>query len=168
VIFGLPSSGLHTNGYTLARAALSLSVDPAEATADRRRLERYDEQLGETLADALLRPHLAYVSDLAPALPLVRGLAHVTGGAFEENLPRVLPPGLSALIRKHAWAVPPIFALIQRAGGVEDEEMYRVFNMGIGMVAVVPPEEATNFRSLVPTAIEIGEVVAGTGVRFEA
>jgi phosphoribosylformylglycinamidine cyclo-ligase len=164
VIFGLPSNGLHTNGYTLARAALGLAVGGSNPVEDRRRLERYEEDLGETLADALLKPHVAYVNELKPALLLVHGLSHITGGAFEENLPRVLPKGLGAVIEKSAWQVPPIFPFIQRAGGISDEEMYRVFNMGIGMAAIVSRDEAKKFRSLVPQAIEIGRVVQGSGI----
>jgi phosphoribosylformylglycinamidine cyclo-ligase len=160
IIFGLTSNGLHTNGYTLARAALGIAVEGSVPESDRRRLDRYEEALGETLADALLKPHLAYVNELKPALPLVHGLSHITGGSFEENLPRVLPDGLGAVIEKGAWPVPPIFPFIQQAGGISDEEMYRVFNMGIGMVAIVSPGEATKFRSLVPGAIEIGRIVA--------
>jgi phosphoribosylformylglycinamidine cyclo-ligase len=158
IIFGLPSNGPHTNGYTLARAALGLGVDAANAEDDRRRLARYEEELGETLAEALLKPHLPYVTELKPALALVNGLSHITGGAFEENLPRVLPDNLGARIRKSSWEVPPIFPFIQKAGGIDEEEMYRVFNMGIGMAIIVSPNVATKLRSLVPSVIEIGEV----------
>jgi phosphoribosylformylglycinamidine cyclo-ligase len=158
VIFGLPSNGPHTNGYTLARAALGIGVYRSTTADDRRRLLRHEEELGESLADALLKPHLPYVNELKPALGLVNGLCHITGGAFEENLPRVLPEGLGARIRKSSWEVPPIFPYIQRAGGISDEEMYRVFNMGIGMAVIVSPAVATKLRSLVPGAIEIGEV----------
>ncbi len=158
VIFGLPSSGLHTNGYTLARAALRIGIDTANAADDRKRLERHEEDLGETLADALLKPHLPYSNELKPALGLVNGLCHITGGAFEENLPRVLPDGLGARIDKSSWDVPPIFPFIQRAGGIDEEEMYRVFNMGIGMAVIVSPGVATKLRSLIPNAIAIGEI----------
>ncbi len=158
LIFGLASSGPHTNGYTLARAALKLGLNAEQADDDRRRLARYEEALGETLADALLKPHLAYTNELKPVLGLVNGLSHITGGAFEENMPRVLPENLGARIRKDTWQVPPIFPFIQEAGGISDEEMYRVFNMGIGMAMIVSPANAMKFRSLVPGAIEIGEV----------
>jgi phosphoribosylformylglycinamidine cyclo-ligase len=160
VILGLPSNGLHTNGYTLARAALGIGVYRSTPDDDRRRLRRYEESLGETLSDALLKPHLAYSSDLKPALGLVNGLSHITGGAFEENLPRVLPEGLGAVIKKATWQVPPIFPFIQEAGGIEEEEMYRVFNMGIGMAIIVSPANATKVKSLLPKAIEIGEVTS--------
>jgi phosphoribosylformylglycinamidine cyclo-ligase len=158
LIFGLAANGPHTNGYTLARAALGIGVDPGSAADDRRRLERYEEELGETLAEALLKPHLPYSNELKPALGLVNGLSHITGGAFEENLPRVLPDNLAARIRTSSWDVPPIFPFIQKAGGISDEEMSRVFNMGIGMAIIVSPDAATKLRSLVPGAIEIGEV----------
>lgn len=158
IILGLPSSGLHTNGYTLARAALGIGVYRSTPDDDRRRLKRHEEELGETLSEALLRPHRSYVNDLKPALGLVSGLVHITGGSFEENLPRVLPEGLSAVIRKDAWRVPPIFTLIQKAGAIDEAEMYRVFNMGIGMAVIVSREQHTKVRSLLPEAIEIGEV----------
>ncbi|MGE0058554.1 MAG: phosphoribosylformylglycinamidine cyclo-ligase [Dehalococcoidia bacterium] len=158
VIFGLPSNGPHTNGYTLVRAALGIGVYRSTPEDDKRRLLRHEEELGESLADALLKPHLPYVNELKPALALINGLSHITGGAFEENMPRVLPEGLGARIRKDSWPVPPIFPFIQKAGGIDDEEMYRVFNMGIGMAIIVSPDKATKLRSLVPGAIEIGEV----------
>jgi phosphoribosylformylglycinamidine cyclo-ligase len=160
LLFGLPSNGLHTNGYSLVRPALGIGVDAARAAEDRTRLERFEPELGESLADALLKPHRSYVQELKPALGLIKGMAHITGGGFEENLPRMLPEGFGARLSRGSWPVPPIFPFIQRAGRIEDEEMHRVFNMGIGVVAAVGPEDALRFRSLVPEAIEIGRVIA--------
>jgi phosphoribosylformylglycinamidine cyclo-ligase len=159
LLFGLPSNGLHTNGYSLARRALDIAVMDDSAVSDRARLERLDPDLGETLADALLRPHICYVNHLRPELPLIKGMAHITGGGFEENLPRILPVGLGARLDRRAWPVPPIFPYIQRAGGIEDAEMYRVFNMGLGMVFAVSPAHADALREAVPVALLVGEVI---------
>jgi phosphoribosylformylglycinamidine cyclo-ligase len=163
LIFGLPSNGLHTNGYSLVRPALGIGVDKAQASRDRERLENFVPELGESLADALLRPHRSYVKELRPALHLIKGMSHITGGGFEENVPRMLPDHLGARLKRDAWLLPPIFAYIQRAGAIETEEMYRVFNMGLGMVFAVAPGDAAEVRRLVPEAIEVGEVVASKG-----
>ena len=164
LLFGLPSNGLHTNGYTLARAALGIGVDGSDPVEARRRLETHNEDLGETLGEALLRPHHCYLRDLNPALPLIKGMAHITGGGFEENMPRILPEGLGCRIDKSAWTVPPIFPLIQRAGNIEDAEMYRVFNMGMGMVFAVARSDADALRAALPGALLVGEVTASPGV----
>ncbi|HXH22871.1 MAG TPA: phosphoribosylformylglycinamidine cyclo-ligase [Dehalococcoidia bacterium] len=184
-LLALPSNGLHTNGYSLARAALGIGVDPARAAEDRRRLERFEEELGETLADALLHPHRCYLPDLRPLLRSdrtaaakasaagtagrpaetpIKGLAHITGGGLVENVPRILPPGLGARIERRAITPPPIFPFIQRAGGIDEAEMYRVFNMGFGMVLAVAPDDVEAVRALVPEAVVCGEVVSGSGV----
>ncbi|HLF71132.1 MAG TPA: AIR synthase-related protein, partial [Dehalococcoidia bacterium] len=165
-LLALPSSGLHTNGYSLVRSALNLGLDPANATADRQRLQRHEEELGETLAAALLRPHRCYVNDLkpvlsaveGPALSYVKAIAHITGGGIEENLPRVLPANLGARVDRGAWEVPPLFRLIQRAGGIDEAEMWRVFNMGLGLVIAVAPSDVASVKALVPEAFEVGEV----------
>jgi phosphoribosylformylglycinamidine cyclo-ligase len=167
LLFGLPSNGLHTNGYTLARAALGIGIEGADPAEARRRLETHNEDLGETLGDALLRPHHCYLPDLKPALPVIKGMAHITGGGFEENMPRILPEGLGCRIDKSAWTVPPIFPLIQREGGIETEEMYRVFNMGIGMVMAVSPADADTLRASVPGVLPVGEVTDTPGVVLE-
>jgi phosphoribosylformylglycinamidine cyclo-ligase len=164
LLFGLPSNGLHTNGYSLARPALGIAMDPSRAAEDRERLLRFEPDLGESLADALLKPHTLYVPMVKPALPLIKGMSHNTGGGLEENLPRMLPNGLGARIEKAAWPVPPIFPFIQRAGGIEEEEMYRVFNMGLGFVFAVAPDAAGRAQSLVPRALRVGEVVTGERV----
>lgn len=132
-LIGLRSSGPHTNGYSLIRRIFE-DVP----------LDTVLPELGVPLADALLAPHRSYLHVLQSALyhspPLVKALAHLTGGGFIENIPRVLPAGLGAMVRLGSWPVPPLFQLIQQRGGVPLEEMYRVFNMGIGMVAMVAPE----------------------------
>lgn len=133
---GLPSAGLHTNGYSLAREVLFERMK-------KRPGDRLPELGGGTIADALLAPHLSYAKALEPLLArdLVHGMAHITGGGFFENIPRVVPKGLEVLVRSGAWPVPPIFDVIERAGDVSFEEMHRVFNMGIGMVVFVAPDD---------------------------
>jgi phosphoribosylformylglycinamidine cyclo-ligase len=181
LLFGLPSNGLHTNGYSLARRALDIAMVEDRAVTDRARLERNDPDLGESLADALLRPHHCYVPDLKDAINiplsasgeraggrgLIKGMAHITGGGFGENVPRILPAGLGARIDKHAWSVPPIFPYIQRAGAIEDAEMYRVFNMGLGVVFAVAPNDADALRAVVPEALLVGEVLEREGVLLD-
>ena len=131
VALGLPSAGLHTNGYTLARKVFfeTLGRKPDDTVRG----------LESSIADALLAPHLSYLKALWPPLEagLVHGMAHITGGGFYDNIPRVLPPGLDVVIRSGAWPVLPVFEVIEREGDVSFEEMHRVFNMGIGMVVFV-------------------------------
>jgi phosphoribosylformylglycinamidine cyclo-ligase len=111
------------------------------------------------LGEELLEPHRCYFPLLKPALRLVNGLAHITGGGLPGNVPRVLPPGLAARFNKGSWPVPPIFSLIQRQGNVPTSEMYRVFNMGVGMVIFCSPRDVDELRKLMPEAKLIGEVV---------
>ncbi len=132
VLLAMPSSGLHTNGYSLVRHI----VLQARARLERPRSPGTDAPL----ADLLLEPHRCYlhaVDELRTSVD-VRALAHITGGGLIENVPRVLPAGLSAVIDRSSWDVPPLFTAIERAGGVMPEEMWRTFNMGVGMVVVVP------------------------------
>ncbi len=159
LIFGLPSNGLHTNGYTLARAALGLALETGAQAADCERLERHEPALGETLSDALLRPHRAYCTELKAALHLIKGMAHITAGGLEENLPRMLAAGLGTRFRRGSWPLPPIFPFIQAAGGIDEAEMYRVFNMGLGLAIAVAPADGAAFQALVPEALEVGTVV---------
>jgi phosphoribosylformylglycinamidine cyclo-ligase len=158
-VLGLASSGLHSNGYSLARAVvfdrLGLKVDDLIPG------------VGRSVADELLAPTRIYVKAvlaLLRALP-VRAMAHVTGGGITENLPRVLPMGCRAVIRAAAWPAPPIFSVIQEAGRVEEAEMRRTFNMGIGYLVVIRPEDAEPARALLgaagETVFEIGEIEAG-------
>jgi phosphoribosylformylglycinamidine cyclo-ligase len=165
VLLALPSSGLHTNGYSLARKAL---FDQGGLDVHERRAE-----LGTTLGEALLAPHRCYLSALEPLLERgkVRAMAHITGGGFDGNIPRVLPPGLGARLRRGSWEVPPLFRLIQEKGAVPDDEMHRVFNMGVGMVLVVAPPDLHDVEHSLErrgeTSFVIGAVEKGDGVRFE-
>ncbi len=153
-VIGLPSSGLHTNGYSLARKILGDS--PAA-------LSTYYPELGRTVGEELLKPHRCYYNQLKPLLPLIKGMAHITGGGLVDNVPRVLPPGLAVRFHHRKWEVPPIFRLIQHKGNVDRDEMYRVFNMGIGMVVICSPENAERLVQALPEAKTIGEVVSQAG-----
>ncbi|PVV82883.1 phosphoribosylformylglycinamidine cyclo-ligase [Dehalogenimonas alkenigignens] len=153
-VLGLPSTGLHTNGYSLARNVLGESPSAMAA-----RYSTLDTPVGE----ALLKPHRSYLADLKPVLGDVKGLAHITGGGFTDNIPRTLPPGTAVRISKGAWEVLPIFELIQKIGGVAEAEMYRVFNMGIGMVVFADPSKVAALMQSMPEAKIIGEVAADTG-----
>jgi phosphoribosylformylglycinamidine cyclo-ligase len=159
-LIGLPSSGLHTNGYSLARRVL---FDVAGLSPD-----SYVDELGTTLGDALLAPHRSYLRIVEPLLAgkYVKGLAHITGGGITENLPRVLPAGAAAEIDRRSWNVPAVFRLIEERGGVATDEMYRAFNMGIGLVVVASAHDAdrvleTVRRSGEPHGVQIGTIVAG-------
>ncbi|HET6261472.1 MAG TPA: phosphoribosylformylglycinamidine cyclo-ligase, partial [Chloroflexia bacterium] len=164
VVMALPSNGLHTNGYSLAREVLGLNGDPELA---RVRLAEHNDMLGTTLGEALTRPHASYLNGIAPLLDLperpIKGMAHITGGGLLDNIPRVLPEGCAVELDTVAWSVPPIFRLIQQVGGIEPGEMARVFNMGLGMVLIVSPEHAGLVESRLPEAIRAGRVVAWEG-----
>lgn len=151
-IIGLPATGLHTNGYSLVRRIFN--VDQFR--------QRYPE-LGQTLGEALLEPHRCYYRELKPVLPHIKGLAHITGGGLLDNVPRILPAGLTAKFNSKSWTVPPLFQLIQRQGKITRNEMYHVFNMGIGMVAVCAASEADQLLSKLPDAKVVGEVVPQVG-----
>jgi phosphoribosylformylglycinamidine cyclo-ligase len=165
VLLGLPSLGLHTNGYSLARKVLLEALG--------HRVDTHLPELGTTVGRALLAPHRSYLAALEPLLERdkVRALAHITGGGFPGNIPRVLPDGLGARLRRGAWEVPPLFRLIQRGGRVSDEEMERTFNMGIGMIVVVAPSDLHEVEHSLErrgeTSFVIGSVVAGSGVSWE-
>lgn len=150
-ILALPSSGLHTNGYSLARRVL----------ADLDWQVQRDDLDGTSIGDALLAVHRCYLDDYRRLVQFgvdVRGMAHITGGGVIDNLPRILPPDIGAIIRIGRWPVPPIFALIQQQGRITDDEMFHVFNMGLGMLVVVPPEQAES----VPGVHIVGEIVGDT------
>lgn len=160
-LVGLPSSGLHTNGYTLARNIVSdhmrlTAADPFPGEPD-----------GTTVADVLLRVHRSYLSLVTPLLEAgtITALAHITGGGIKGNLPRVLPKGTGAWIDCQSWSVPNVFRRLAEAGGVEVDEMYRVFNMGLGMVAVTRPDaEAELLDGLDGEGWPLGEVTSGSEV----
>lgn len=160
VLIGYASSGLHTNGYSLARHILFDDL--------RLGLEAEVRELGGRVSDVLLAVHRSYWEAIHPALPRIHALAHVTGGGIPGNLVRVLPAGRGAAIRKAAWPRPSLFDYLQRHGRVSEEEMYRVFNMGIGMIAVVAPADADAVRDAARRANVdtwvIGEVTRGHGV----
>jgi phosphoribosylformylglycinamidine cyclo-ligase len=142
VLIGLLSTGLHTNGYSLARRILGLTDDRA---ADRARLlAPLPGGAGVTIADALMAPHLSYLPAVAPLLGsgLIHGMAHITGGGLIDNVPRMLPEILAARFDVTAWPAPPVFAYLCERGGVAPAERYRVFNMGLGFVLAVAPAEA--------------------------
>ena len=136
VLLGLPSSGLHTNGYSLARRIL---FDDLRLTVD-----SLVPEIGGTVGEALLVPHRSYLPVIRPLLDggRIKGMAHITGGGITENLPRVLPEGIGAVIERGAWEVPPLFMFLQSAGQVPEDDMRRTFNMGIGLVLVAAASDA--------------------------
>ena len=148
IVLGLPSDGLHTNGYSLARRALPFETWQA-----------YDANLGMTVGEALLTPHRSYVHEIQAMIRAgARRFAHITGGGLPENVERITPDGLSVVIDTATWEPPPIFGRIAEGGNISAAEMFRVFNMGIGLVAIVPAEKLAAARSAVPTAIVIGQI----------
>lgn len=130
IIYGLPSTGLHTNGYTLARKIIKEKGYP---------LDQKFTPLNETLGETLLKPHISYLKILKKPIEngIIKAMAHITGGGFVDNIPRVLPENLNASIIKNSWEVPGIFKFLEKEGKIKEEELYKVFNMGIGMVLVV-------------------------------
>jgi phosphoribosylformylglycinamidine cyclo-ligase len=157
LIVGLPSNGLHTNGYSLARKAL----------LGRRRFKLGDRPTGwrEPLGRALLRPHTNYLDQVYPLIAKRRltGIAHITGGGIAGNLVRILPEGCSATLRKSLWKVPRIFELIAERGPVAEEEMFRVFNMGLGMLLVVPHSFLPEVLKATRSSRIVGEITRGDG-----
>jgi phosphoribosylformylglycinamidine cyclo-ligase len=157
VLIGLASSGLHTNGYSLARRiafdVLGLRVDDHVA------------ELGTTVGEVLMRPHRSYLRAIAPLLDraAIKGMAHITGGGITENLPRTLPEGRTFSLDRGSWTVPPLFTWLQRAGGLGEREMFRAFNMGVGLIAVVSTANAdavvAALRASNEQAWVLGEVV---------
>jgi phosphoribosylformylglycinamidine cyclo-ligase len=152
VVLGLPSSGLHTNGYSLVRRVFGVDANPSC-------LNKFYPELGKGLGEELLQVHRCYYPQLKPALPLVKGIAHITGGGFAGNIRRILPDGMAAHLRKGSWDILPIFKLIQEEGAIKEAEMYQVFNMGIGVIIVCSPQHLSNIVSILPEAKVIGEIV---------
>jgi len=159
VLLALPSAGLHTNGYSLAR---KLFFEVAGYRPDTQIAE-----LGMTAGEALLLPHLSYLKPLDDLLDkgVIKGLAHITGGGLTDNIPRILPEGTAVKIRKDSWSIPQLFELMRRLGNVSEREMYRTFNMGVGMVIVCSSNDAeaiaSHLRSQGEAFYEIGNVVTG-------
>ena len=160
VLVGIPSSGLHTNGYSLARRIvfehLKLTVDS------------HVDDIGKTVGEALLEPHRSYLGMIRPMLDYgsIKGMAHITGGGITDNLPRILPHGTAAVVDSGAWTVPPLFQWLEQSGRVPREDMLRTFNMGIGMILVTTPDRAEQVIEELAArggrdARVIGEVVAG-------
>ncbi len=166
-LIGLASDGLHTNGYSLARRALfdSGRVGP---------LDTPPELQGPSLLDELLRPHRCYLPSIQALIEsgLLKGAAHITGGGIEGNLARILPGEVDALVHRRGWSIPPLFRIIAAAGPISDSEMFRAFNMGVGLILVVKAadEEAALvlLSDLGETAFPLGSIVSGAGrVRFD-
>jgi phosphoribosylformylglycinamidine cyclo-ligase len=159
VLIGLPSAGLHTNGYSLARRivfdVMHLDVDSHIA------------EIGGTVGEALLRPHRSYLGPVKPLLEegLVKGMAHITGGGITDNVPRILPAGAAAAVDLRAWQVPALFRFLAEGGGVPEADMYRTFNMGIGLIIGCAPAAARRALAMLAQGGEqprvIGEIVAG-------
>lgn len=160
LLLGLPSNGLHTNGYSLVRSIFGIGGDPDH---DARVLATHYPGVAEAFGEALLRPHRCYWPPLAPVLDRCKGIAHITGGGIAENLARALPRGVAARVQRGAWPEPPLFALIQRQGALSDAEMFRVFNMGLGLIAVVAPADLPPLRAALGAAYEVGQIVAAPG-----
>lgn len=164
VVIGLPSTGLHSNGFSLARKVL---LEKAGYTVD-----THISELGKRLGEELLTPTKIYVQAVLAVLAKVnvRGMAHITGGGLPENIPRCLPDGLGVTLSEQAWTVPQIFTLIQMLGDVPKEDMFRTFNMGIGYTLIVPQDEATLAMEILQNAKEapvlLGEVTSEAGVQI--
>jgi len=159
ILLALPSVGLHTNGYSLAR---KLFLDVAG-----HKVNSHIDELGMTVGEALLQPHVSYLKPLEGLLNsgIIKGLAHITGGGLTDNIPRILPEGSAAEIDKGSWPVLPVFTLMQQIGNVSEPEMYRTFNMGVGMVIVCASQDAETIKSDLKqqgeSVYEIGRVIAG-------
>ena len=156
-IIALPSTGLHTNGFTLARAVL--------AEED---WQNQHSELGQSIGEALLATHRCYLQEFLKIREQVdiRGIAHITGGGITDNLPRILPDGLGATIDTSKWKIPAIFQMIENMGDVSSAEMYRVFNMGLGMLIVVSQTDADMVLDLLDDGFIVGEIVQGDGVQI--
>ena len=162
MLIGIKSSGVHSNGYSLVRKLFG--------DEDKAAMEQYDERLGTTVAEVLLKPTKIYVKSILSLIEKVevKGIAHITGGGFIENIPRILPEGVAAEIDKNSYEVPPVFKVMQEKAGITDEQIYNTFNMGIGMVICVAPENVDKaIASLQESGEEVvllGKTVAGKGV----
>ena len=159
LLIGIASSGIHSNGFSLVR-----KIFPMDSVS----LKAYDERLGTSLGDALLAPTKIYVRalrEVRAAGAVIHGCSHITGGGFYENVPRMLPEGRRAVIRKGSWPVPPVFPILKENGQVEEEMMYNTFNMGIGMVLAVSSSDEEKVLAGIRTAGEeafvIGQVISG-------
>lgn len=152
IVIALPSSGVHSNGFSLVRKVFS-GHD----------INAYIPELSRTLGDELLTPTKIYVREILPIMPRVKSIAHITGGGFYENIPRAIPEGLTAKINLHSVKTPPIFDVIMRTGNISLDEMYHVFNMGVGMTVICGRVEADEILRAVEGSYVIGEIVKGEG-----
>ncbi len=159
VLIGIASSGVHSNGFSLVRKVFDMT---------KKSLDTYYQELGGTLGETLLTPTKIYVKALKSIKDagfVVKGCSHITGGGFYENIPRMLPEGIRAVVRKDSYEVPAIFRLLQSKGNIQEEMMYNTFNMGLGMVLAVSPEDAEGIMSAVSgageTAYRVGYCKAG-------
>lgn len=163
VLIGVSSSGIHSNGYSLVRKIFNLHDDKGGAE----RLAQYSDSLGCTVGEALLTPTKIYVQPLLKVMDAVevKAVSHITGGGFIENIPRMLPKGMQANIRKDSYTVPPIFEMLREMGNVGERDMYNTFNMGIGLIFAVAPEQADSalrvLKEIGEQAAVIGEIGAG-------
>ncbi len=165
VLLGIKSSGIHSNGYSLVRKLFGDS--------DKAEMEKYDDRLGGTLAEVLLTPTKIYVRSILSLIEKVpvKGIAHITGGGFIENIPRIFPEGIGCEIDKHSYEVPAVFRVMQEKAGISDEQIYNTFNMGIGMVVCVSPENAAAAKKSLEESGEevvlLGRTVSGKGVTLK-
>lgn len=165
LILSLPSSGIHSNGYSLVRKLFDLESRPTTIVS--KELSTYSEVLGASLGDILLTPTRIYVKPILSLLDTVKikGIAHITGGGFYENIPRVLPKGCSAVIERSTLTVPPIFSMMQKLGSIPEREMFNIFNMGTGLCLILSEEDADNairlLSSLGETPSIVGRIVDG-------
>tara|TARA_B100001142_G_scaffold329084_1_gene391078 strand:+ start:554 stop:1594 length:1041 start_codon:yes stop_codon:yes gene_type:complete len=156
-LIGIPSNGLHTNGYSLVRHIFKLEEDTSPL------FQQFDG-IENSLGKELLKPHISYYKTLRPVYELVNGIAHITGGGLFENVPRILPENMMAIFDSKSWNVQQIFNLIQNQGQVESIEMYHVFNMGLGMVLSVNPENTDLVLKYIPSSMVVGKVAEKTSV----
>lgn len=156
VLVGVPSSGLHTNGFSLVRRVFGIDENPNV-------LYEYHRELGHSLGEELLVPHRSYYPVLSEVMGSIKSMAHISGGGLLENMPRAMPPGLAARFDTGSWQAPPIFGMVQRRGDINTVEMYRVFNMGLGMVMVCPQDRVEAVLAGVSDAAVVGEVVVQSG-----
>ena len=166
-LIGLPSTGLHTNGYSLARRVLGLT---GTGENDHAILSEIPDGWSGSVGSALIAGHRSYLADVQPLLAdgLIRGMAHITGGGLIDNLPRVLPAGVAAELHPASWGRPPIFDLLIERGGIPGGEWHRVFNMGVGFVLIAPPAAAVTILERLSEARQIGEIIPRTSVEAPA
>ena len=156
VLIGLPSSGLHTNGYSLVRSIFNTDDDPGS-------LEKVVPGDGRRLGEALLEPHKSYLNQLTPVLGRVKSLAHITGGSFAKNVPRALPGNIGAELDADSWSPPPVFDYIQDHGEIAEQEMFNVFNMGVGMIVCAEARNVEYLLSELDNAWVVGETTSYDG-----